>query len=409
MRRLFIILLPFVIFAYAANADEPRRDKGKLQEYPNPFWEKIKESTEKYQKEEEEEKLSFKMDMQGYNFPTDKEEYKYYWHNEPISQGWTGTCWCFATTSFFESEVYRLHGKKLDFSEIYTVYWEYVEKARRFIRERGDSHFGEGSQANAVRRMWRMYGCVPAEAYPGKPAGQEYHAHNLMYKEMKQFLESVKERNDWNEEAALETIKSILNYYLGAPPEFVTVDGERMTPREYLEKVVKIKPDDYVDVLSILEKPYWQKVEHDVPDNWWNSETYNNVPLNEFMESIKSSVKNGYTMMIGGDVSETGYNSKYEVAVVPSYDIPSEYIDEYARQFRVSNGTTTDDHAIHLVGYKENDDGFWFLIKDSGSGSRNGKNIGYYFYHEDYIKLKLMNFFIHKSAVKDLISKIAVK
>ena len=58
-------------------------------------------------------------------------------------------------------------------------------------------------------------------------------------------------------------------------------------------------------------------------------------------------------MSIGGDVSESGYSSKYDIAMVPSFDIPSQYIDENARQFRFSNGTTTDDHAIHLIGYKD--------------------------------------------------------
>ena len=59
------------------------------------------------------------------------------------------------------------------------------------------------------------------------------------------------------------------------------------------------------------------------------------------MRAVKSSIKNGYTLFIGGDVSESGYDSHAEVAVVPSYDIPSEYIDENARQFRFSNKTTT--------------------------------------------------------------------
>ena len=45
----------------------------------------------------------------------------------------------------------------------------------------------------------------------------------------------------------------------------------------------------------------------------------------------------------------------------------------------------------------------WFLIKDSGSGSRNGANKGYYFYHENYIKLKMMDFVVHKNAVKGMI------
>jgi len=121
--------------------------------------------------------------------------------------------------------------------------------------------------------------------------------------------------------------------------------------------------------------------------------------------AVKKAITDGYSMMIGGDVSSTGYYSFEDVAVIPSYDIPSEYIDEHARQLRWSNGTTGDDHAIHLVGYTEKDDVTWYLIKDSGSGSRNGNNKGYYFYHEDYVKLKMMNFLIHKDGVKDLIEK----
>ena len=61
----------------------------------------------------------------------------------------------------FESEIYRLKGKNVKISEMYTVYCEYIEKARRFIQERGNSNFAEGSEANAVKRMWEMYGAVP--------------------------------------------------------------------------------------------------------------------------------------------------------------------------------------------------------------------------------------------------------
>ena len=47
----------------------------------------------------------------------------------------------------------------------------------------------------------------------------------------------------------------------------------------------------------------------------------------------------------------------------------------------------------------------WFLIKDSASGARDGNNYGYYFYSEDYVKLKMMDFMVHKDAVKDLLAK----
>jgi len=43
---------------------------------------------------------------------------------------------------------------------------------------------------------------------------------------------------------------------------------------------LKINPDDYVDLISILQQPYWEKVEYEVPDNWWHNKDYHNVPLN---------------------------------------------------------------------------------------------------------------------------------
>ncbi|MCK7523127.1 MAG: hypothetical protein MZV64_38370 [Ignavibacteriales bacterium] len=91
--------------------------------------------------------------------------------------------------------------------------------------------------------------------------------------------------------------------------------------------------------------------------------------------------------------------------MVPTFDIPSEYIDENARQFRFSNETTTDDHGIHLVGYMNKDGKDWFMIKDSGSGSFNVGDKGYYFYTEDYIKLKIIDFMVHKDALGDLLKK----
>jgi len=114
-------------------------------------------------------------------------------------------------------------------------------------------------------------------------------------------------------------------------------------------------------------------------------------------------------MSIGGDVSESGFSRETQCALVPTYDIPSEFIDENARQFRFSNKTTTDDHGMHLVGYLEKDGKDWYLIKDSSSGSRNNDQnapeFGYYFFHEDYVKLKMMGFTIHKDAVKDILKK----
>jgi len=265
---------------------------------------------------------------------------------------------------------------------------------------------GEGSETNAVQRMMEMYGIDPFEAYEGKPSDQPFYNHSKMFSEIETYLKNCKSTNFWNEEAILLNIKSILNHYMGVPPTTFRYNGKTYTPKSFLKNVTKLKPNNYVDFMSLMQKPYWSQEEYKVPDNWWRSDDYYNVPLDEFMFAIKDAIKNGYSISIGGDVSESGYSSTHDAAMIPSYDIPSEFIDENARQFRFSNGTTTDDHAIHLIGYKiDKNDNWWFLIKDSGSGARNGSFPGYYFYHEDFVKLKMMTFTIHKDAVKETLKK----
>ena len=354
---------------------------------------------------------SFVVDLTSASLPNKIELYKNrQWHNAPLSQGNTGTCWCFSTTSFLESEAFRIHKMQLKLSEIYTVYWEYVEKARRYIQERGNSVFDEGSEANATTRIWKKYGIVPADAYSGLINDRKYHNHETMVNEMTSYLESLKTNSSWNEEEAIATIKSIMNHYLGEPPTEITVNGKKITPLQYLQDVVKINPDDYVDILSYTQEPFYQLVEYKVPDNWWHSTDYYNVPLDVFMAALKSAVRKGYTVSIGGDVSEPGFDRYTQCAVIPDFDIPSAFINDDARQFRFSNKTTTDDHGLHLVGYLEKDGKDWYLIKDSGSGSRNNdanaKEFGYYFFAEDYVKLKMMDFMVHKDAVHEILEKV---
>ena len=292
--------------------------------------------------------------------------------------------------------MYRLTKRTVKLSELYTVYWEYVEKARRFVRERGNSEFGEGSESNAVPRIWKKYGIVPEDAYPGLQPGQKFHDHGSLFAEMRDYLQSVRSQNAWNEEQVIGTIRDILNHYLGTPPTSVTAGGATMTPREYLEKVVHLNFGDYVEFMSLMEKPYYAKTEYPASDNWWHSSDYYNVPLDDFMAIIRKAVRSGHSLCIGGDTSEPGLDGHAGVAVIPSFDIPPAMIDENAREFRFTNGTTGDDHGIHIVGYTEKDGKDWYLVKDSGSGSRNNSHPGYSFFREDYVKLKMLDFTVHR-------------
>lgn len=404
MKNIFMHLVFLLAFS-TLFAQKSKEDTLKFIEYKNPFWDEIQKSSEEFLKKDEPKKLTLKMDFSNKIIPKTIDEFTKVWYNEPVSQAWTNTCWSFCTTSMFESEFYRLYNKKVKLSEMWTSYWEYLEKAKRFIKERGNSLFGEGSQSNAVNRIWKKYGVVPYEAYTGLLPGQKYLDQHKMFEEMSNYLEFVKKNDFWNEEVVLQTLKDIMNHYMQTPPEKFTYEGKEYTPKSFLSDYLKLNLDDYVDVISILEPGYWKQVSYDVPDNWWHDSSYYNLPLDEFMNAIKNAINNGYSVALGGDVSEPGYYSYENVAMIPDWDIPSNYINDKARQFRFSNGTTGDDHGIHLVGYTIKDGKWWFLIKDSGSGSRNGKAKGYYFYHEDYVKLKMMVFQVHKSAIEEIIKK----
>ena len=415
MRRKIITLAAILISV--SGMAQKNIDKGKVEVYEKGkgyYYETIMKDVNAVDDsmKKEEPYIRFTMDQSGMDLPNDPSLYKKEWCRPTHSQGNTGTCWSFSTTSFYETEVYRQTGKKVALSEMYTVYWEYVEKARRFIEKRGDSNFDEGSEGNAVARIMKKYGVVPESEFTGLIGGRKFYSHAKMADEMKGFLQSMKTTNAWNVEYGLATIKSIMNHYMGQPPVEFIVEGKSFTPLTYLNDYLKLNPDDFVEILSYKQEPYWQKVEYKVPDNWWHSKDYYNIPLDDFMAALKKAVKNGYTVSIGGDVSETGLNRETNCAVIPDYDIPSAYINDDARQFRFSNETTTDDHGMHLIGILENYHNTgkdWYLIKDSSSGSRNvGENdpkFGYYFFSEDYIKLKMMGFTVHKDAVKDILKK----
>lgn len=348
------------------------------------------------------------LDFSRVEKPVSFREFTRAFYLPPISQGGTGTCWCFSSTSFLESELKRLGKPEVKLSEMYSVYWEFVEKARRYIREKGNSLFYDGSENNAVIRQMKAHGAVRESDYSGLLGGATKHNHGPVDKEMNDYLDFCKKNGYWDEEKAVDYIRSILNKHLGAPPKSIDVDGKKITPQQYLADVLQLPLDDYVAFMSFKEAPFYTKAELNVPDNWWHSKDYHNVPLDDFYRGILNAVKNEYTVAIGGDISEIGNTGggNERIAVIPSFDLPQVFIDQDSREFRFKNSTTTDDHAVHIVGYKEMGDHTWFLIKDSlGGGKEESEMKGLYFMRDDYIKLKVLSFMVHKDAVKDLLDK----
>ena len=366
----------------------------------------IRERQEAERKQTKESTRVLLARMPDFETPAAPKSFEQAFHTPPQAQFNTGTCWAYAGTSFLESEVHRITRKKVKLSEMFTVYWEYVEKARRFVRERGGSLVSEGSESNAVLRMWKLHGAVPLSDYKGTLAKDGRHDHELMSAEIRGFLAHVKAEERWDEAWVVTVVRSILDRYMGPPPTTVMSGTKKVTPMSFVSDVLGITPDDYIDFMSTLKEPMWTKAVFDVPDNWWRDGSYHNVPLDIFVQALRQAVEGGYTVSIGGDVSEPGKLRANDLFYVPSFDIPAAHIDRFAREHRIANGTTTDDHGVHLVGYKDLASGRWYLIKDSGRSARHGKHNGYYFMHEDYVKLKMLSLAVHKDAVRNILVRM---
>ena len=121
----FLTILIILVFLSSPFAQD-EKNRGVFTEEKDGYYQnEIQKGIKEFNEPVKEKKKSFKLDFTGMDLPKSKDEFTSYWHNDPVSQGRTGTCWCFSSTSFFESEVYRLHKKQVKLSEKYTVYWEY--------------------------------------------------------------------------------------------------------------------------------------------------------------------------------------------------------------------------------------------------------------------------------------------
>jgi bleomycin hydrolase len=354
---------------------------------------------------ERENRKVLRFDVSGIVAPESPDVFESQFHFSPVAQYRTGTCWSFGTTSYLESEIARLSGRKIKLSEMYTVYHEYIEKARRFVRERGDEKIGQGSEANAVTRMMRQYGAVPEEVYSGLCTGVDRHDHSLLSGEIRDYLAYAKEHDYWDEDDVLGHVRVILNKYLGEPPTAFEFDGKTVTPSQFVDDVLGQSLSDYVGMISTTSIPFYTQGTFDVPDNWWHDSTYYNIPLGDYYAALSGAIKSGYTMVMAGDVSEPGWNGFADMSVIPDFDIPQSHINQDSRELRFYNHTTTDDHLIHLVGHTSLDGRDWFLIKDSGRSARWGQFEGYSFMRDDYVRLKMLGFMVHRDAVQDVLAK----
>jgi bleomycin hydrolase len=329
------------------------------------------------------------------------------------SQGQTGTCWSFSTTSFLEAEIIRISGKKIDLSEMYNVRHTYPKKAWNYVMRQGHAQFGEGGLNHDVINSAMDFGIVPLEAYPGLVNGQSVFNHGKMVGELEALVKANADPSKKPDPNWQKQVNEILDANMGKDVTEFTYGGKKYTPKSFLE-MTGLKLQDYVTITSFTHRPFYTNFILDIPDNFAYGSFYN-VPLDEFVKVVDNALEKGYTVALDADVSEKTFSGKSGVAVIPESDTdakailteikPEKKVTQELRQAEFENFNTTDDHLMHIVGKMKDQKGnIYYKVKNSW-GSENVANSGFVYMSVPYLRLKAISVMVNKNALDGNVRK----
>ena len=151
-------------------------------------------------------------------------------------QASTGTCWCFATTSFVEAELLRQGKGEYDLSEMFIVRQKYMNQLKDNFLRQGKGNIGQGSITTSWITAFNQVGIVPEEVYTGINYDSKLHNHSEMVEYMTAIAkEAVNMKKSSPQYEQL--INSLFDIYLGKVPEKFTYKGKEYTPKSFAESL----------------------------------------------------------------------------------------------------------------------------------------------------------------------------
>ena len=341
----------------------------------------------------------------------------------------SGTCWCFSTLSFLESEVIKAKNIKdttlyPDFSEMFVVRKAYYDRAIKYVRMDGKMNFAAGSDFGDVLEVAKTYGLMDQKAYSGLQYGYDKPVQSELDAVLKGYVDAVvKNPNRKLTKVWPKGVEGILDAYMGEIPQASVI----------APNAIGINLDDYIGFTSYTHHPFYTAFAMEVEDNWRCTPSWN-VPLDEFMAIIDYAIDKGYTVAWGGDVSEPGF-TRDGLAILIDVEAlaasgsdqerwvgkadekkPAEKVavkeikvTQELRQEYYDEKTSTDDHGMHLYGIAKDHNGTkYYLIKNSWG--ETGAYKGIWYMSEEFVKGKTLNIMVNKNAVpKDILKKIGLK
>ncbi|MBR3884521.1 MAG: aminopeptidase [Bacteroidaceae bacterium] len=352
------------------------------------------------------------------------------------NQNRAGTCWCYSSLAFIESELLRMGKGEYDLSEMYIVHNTYLDRADKAVRTHGDASFSQGGSFYDVIYGMDKFGLVPEpEMRPGVMYGDTLSNHNELSAISDAVVASIAKGKQRSLQVGTDgqplwkkVIESVHDIYLGERPETFTYEGKEYTPQSFY-KSLGLNADDYISLTSYTHHPFYTSFVLEIQDNWRWAESYN-LPIDEFMEVFDNAIMNGYTIAWGSDVSENGF-TRDGIAVLPDAEKaqelsgsdmahwlkltpaekklhtkpqPQKWCTQEERQQAYDIWETTDDHGMQIYGIAKDQEGNeYYMVKNSWG--KSGKYDGIWYASKAFARYKTMNIVVHKDALPKHIAK----
>jgi len=358
-------------------------------------------------------------------------------HTSVKNQYRSGTCWDFSGMGLVEAELLRTTGKKYNLSEMFNVYYQYSDRAVKYVRLHGKMMLGPGGETTDVLQIIKKYGMVPESVYSGMDYGTKLPVQSEMDKVLQNYVDAiVSDPNHKLTTAWHKGFDAVLTSYLGKIPKTFQYDGKTYTPQSFRD-MTGFNPDDIVPITSFMAHPYFRKFPLAIPDNWrWAS--FYNVPMKDLIVIINNALNHGYCVAWDTDVSNKGFNWKKGVAFVPDQHpkltgkalkewnslsrkqkqkrlynadsiVQEAVITPEMRQKDYDNYTTTDDHLMLIVGIAHDQKGDVFYKVKNSWGTHQVYH-GYIYVSKAYVELNTLNISVNKAAVpRDIRKKMGIK
>jgi bleomycin hydrolase len=317
-------------------------------------------------------------------------------------------CWSYATCSFIESELLRMKKGAYDLSEDFFVYYAYIDKAHNYVLRKGNTSFGPGGLTHDVLRIIKEKGIIPQQYFKVDSIQNDRELERVLRNYLKTILEDDYPTENW-----MKHYCALLDSYYNSLPNQFDIKGQSYTPTSFA-KFLEINPDDYVSLTSYTHHFFYTNFALEVRDNY-ASGMYFNVPLNEFIQTIDSSLVYGYTVVWDGDMSETFSYKRNGLALLPiirnegiktlNTNTPELNVDQRIRQLSFERLLTTDNHLMHIIGIAKNGEGKKFYIVKNSYGTKDGPYNGYIYMSEAYLKMQTVSIVLNKNALPKEIRK----